>query len=160
MTDGSGFSTRLATVADAGVIGYQRHRMFVDSGQTDDQRMERIIAEFVPWVRKHLEDGSYIGWLVEQDGRVVAGAGLWLMDFPPHWLHEASLRAYLLNFYVSPDVRGQGLAGELLKLAVDESDRRGIEVVTLHASKFGRPIYERFGFEATNEMMLRRGPVK
>lgn len=160
MTEGSGFTTRVATAADAEVIGEHRHRMFVDSGQTDDERMWAVIAKFVPWVRRRLEDGSYIGWLVEKDGRVVAGAGLWLMDFPPHWMHEDSVRAYLLNFYVDPAVRGHGLAGELLKLAVDESDRRGIEVVTLYASKFGRPIYERFGFEATNEMMLRRHPVK
>jgi hypothetical protein len=27
-------------------------------------------------------------------------------------------------------------------------------VVSLHASEFGRPLYERNGFEATNEMML------
>jgi predicted GNAT family N-acyltransferase len=91
---------------------------------------------------------------------VVAGAGLWLMDFPPHWMHEGAVRAYLLNFYVDAEVRGHRLAGQLLKLAVDESDRRRIEVVTLHASKFGRPIYERFGFEATNEMMLRRRLVE
>jgi len=157
MTADFGITTRLATAADAEVIGEHRQRMFVDSGQTDNERMETVIAEFVPWVRRRLEDGSYIGWLVERDGRVVGGAGLWLMDFPPHWMDEGSVRAYLLNFYIDPEVRGHGLAGMLLKLAVDESDRRGIEVVTLHASKFGRPIYERFGFESTNEMMLRRG---
>jgi hypothetical protein len=28
-------------------------------------------------------------------------------------------------------------------------------VVTLHASKFGRPVYERFGFNQHNEMVLR-----
>jgi len=27
-------------------------------------------------------------------------------------------------------------------------------VVSLHASRMGRPIYERNGFEGTNEMML------
>jgi hypothetical protein len=28
-------------------------------------------------------------------------------------------------------------------------------VVTLHASKFGKPIYEKNGFKQTNEMMLK-----
>jgi GNAT superfamily N-acetyltransferase len=154
------FETRLATVEDAELIAQQRRNMFVDAGQADNAELQPMMENFVRWVRPKLEDGSYVGWLTSEGGRVVAGAGMWLMDFPPHWMDEGSVRAYLLNFYVDPEVRGRGLAGQLLKLAVDESDRRGIEVVTLHASKFGRPIYERFGFEATNEMMLRRTRVK
>jgi GNAT superfamily N-acetyltransferase len=65
------------------------------------------------------------------------------------------VRAYLLNFYVDPAFRGHGLAHALLKTAVGEARRRGIKVVSLHASRFGRPLYERNGFEATNEMILR-----
>jgi hypothetical protein len=39
------------------------------------------------------------GWLAELDGRIVGGAGLWLMEFPPGWMDEKPLRAYLLNFW-------------------------------------------------------------
>ena len=153
-TDGM-FQTRLATVADAELIGEQRHRMFVDSGQTDDAQMMKVIARFVPWVRAKLEDGSYVGWLTSKDGQVVAGAGMWLMEFPPHWMHEQPVRAYLLNFYVDPEFRGQGLAYSLLKTVVEETRRREIKVVSLHASVFGKPLYERNGFELSNEMILR-----
>jgi ribosomal protein S18 acetylase RimI-like enzyme len=149
------FTTRLATVADAELIGEQRQRMFVDSGQADDARMEVVIAKFVPWVKTKLEDGSYVGWLTSEGGRVVAGAGLWLMDFPPHWMDAEPVRAYLLNFYVDPEFRGNGLAHALLKTTVAEAKRRGIKVVSLHASKYGKPLYERNGFELSNEMMLR-----
>jgi GNAT superfamily N-acetyltransferase len=149
------FETRLATVADAELIGAQRHRMFVDSGQADDERMQTVIAKFIPWVRAKLEDGSYVGWLSSEDGRVVAGAGMWMMDFPPHWMDAEPVRAYLLNFYVDPAFRGHGLAYALLKTAVGAARLRGIKVVLLHASRSGRPLYKRNGFEATNEMILR-----
>jgi GNAT superfamily N-acetyltransferase len=96
-----------------------------------------------------------VGWLVEEEGRMVAGAGMWLMDFPPHWMDAEPVRAYLLNFYVDPAFRGRGLAYRLLKTAVDDARRRGIKVVSLHASKFGKPLYERNGFEPANEMILR-----
>lgn len=46
------------------------------------------------------------------------------------------------------------LIGALLKLAVNEAEQRGIRVVSLHASKFGKPVYERSGFEPTSEMIL------
>jgi ribosomal protein S18 acetylase RimI-like enzyme len=76
------------------------------------------------------------------------------MDFPPHWMDSGPVRAYLLNFYVDPAFRGRGYARELLETAVGDARRRGIKVVSLHASKFGRPLYESSGFETTNEMRL------
>jgi GNAT superfamily N-acetyltransferase len=149
------FETRLATVADAELIARHRRSMFVDAGQAEDAKLQAMVENFIVWVRPRLSDGSYVGWLVEEDGRVAAGAGMWLMDFPPHWMDAEPLRAYLLNFYVDPAFRGQGLAYELLTTAVNDARRRGIKVVSLHASKFGKPLYERNGFESTNEMILR-----
>ena len=152
---GQMFETRLATVADAGLIAEQRCRMFVDAGQGDGVSLDAMKANFEVWVRPRLEGGSYIGWLVQEDERVVAGAGMWLMDFPPHWMDAMPLRAYLLNFYVEPEFRGHGLAYALLKASVEEARRRGIKVISLHASKFGKPLYERNGFGVSNEMLLR-----
>ena len=149
------FETRLATVADAELIARHRRSMFVDAGQAEDAKLQTMMENFVVWVRPRLSDGSYVGWLVKEDGRVVAGAGMWLIDFPPHWMDAEPVRAYLLNFYVDPGCRGRGLACDLLKTAVEEARGRGIKVVSLHASKFGKPLYIRNGFEPTNEMILR-----
>ena len=58
------------------------------------------------------------------------------------------------------DLRQQSVSNALTKLvalAVDEAKARGIKVVTLHASKFGRPVYEQYGFRPSTEMMLRPG---
>ena len=149
------FETRLATVEDAGLIARQRRQMFVDAGQAEDAGLQEMMENFVVWVRPRLMDGSYVGWMAEDEGRVVAGAGMWMMEFPPHWMDAQPLRAYLLNFYVEPEARGQGLAYRLLKTSVEAARGRGVKVVSLHASKFGRPIYERNGFEESTEMMLR-----
>jgi GNAT superfamily N-acetyltransferase len=149
------FETRVATAADAELIAEHRRSMFAEMGHSDRESLQGMMDSFIPWVRERLADGRYVGWLVVADGeQVVAGGGMWLMDFPPHWRDVQPLRAYLLNFYVAPEVRGRGLAFALLRTAVMEARRRGIKVVALHASDAGRPIYERSGFEATNEMML------
>ena len=124
-------------------------------GQADDEKMLAMVASFIPWVPERLKADTYVGWFWEEDGRVVAGAGMWLIDFPPHWMDAEPVRAYLLNFYVEPGFRGQGLAYKLLKTALDDARRRRIKVVSLHASSFGKPLYERNGFEPTNEMILR-----
>jgi len=150
------FETRLAVAGDAELIAHQRMRMFLDAGQSEDHaQMQVMMRNFVVWVRPRLADGSYVGWIVEESERAVAGAGMWLMDFPPHWMDAAPVRAYLLNFYVDPEFRGKGLAFDLLRRSVEEARRLGVKVVSLHASKFGRPLYERNGFQGSNEMLLR-----
>jgi GNAT superfamily N-acetyltransferase len=147
------FETRVAAEADAEVIAEHRWKMFAEMGHGDEESMQAMVRNFVPWVRERLKDGRYLGWLIVEGERVVAGGGTWLMDFPPHWRDPEAQRAYLTNFYVMPEARGRGLAHRLLKTAVLDARRRGIKVVALHASTAGRPIYERNGFEGTNEMM-------
>jgi ribosomal protein S18 acetylase RimI-like enzyme len=146
---------RLATVADAEAIAEQRLRMFADAGVAEESAMGPMTKNFVEWVRPRLADGTYMGWLVEEHGQLVAGAGLWVIDWPPHFMDDQPQRAYLLNFYVAPEMRRRGLARDLLALAVTEAKARGIKVVTLHASKFGKPVYEQAGFKISNEMILR-----
>ena len=147
---------RRATVADAKAIGQMRVRMFVDAEVVFQVPQETMAENFVAWVRPKLEDGSYVGWIAEEQHVAVAGAGLWVMEWPPHFLHAEPERGYLLNFYVAPEMRRQGLARKLLQLSIDEAKARGIQVVTLHASKFGKPLYEQTGFVLSNEMRLQR----
>jgi GNAT superfamily N-acetyltransferase len=146
--------TRRATVADAEAIARQRLRMFADAGMAEEAAMGPMTTNFADWVRPRLADGSYVGWLVEEGEQLIAGAGLWVIEWPPHFMDAKPQRAYLLNFYVAPEMRRRGLAHELLALAVAEAKERGIKVVTLHASQFGKPVYEQAGFTMSNEMML------
>jgi hypothetical protein len=45
----------------------------------------------------------------------------------------------------------------LLDLCIAEAHGRGIGVLSLHASDEGRPLYERVGFKAGNEMQRKPG---
>lgn len=146
---------RRATDADAVLITAHRHSMFTDNDFTTEERLDTMDANFLPWVRERLADGRYVGLLLEEDGIALASAGIHFNDFPPHFLHVEAGRAYLLNFYTAAEARGRGYAKQLLAACVDECRARGVNVVVLHASPFGRPIYEKFGFTQTNEMMLK-----
>lgn len=152
---------RRATLADADLITTHRHIMFADNDFQPPPDFATMNAHFATWIRKHLADETYIGLFLEDDEthNVVAGAGIYLLDWPPHFMDPASpVRAYLLNFYTAPKARGRGLATQLLDACVKECLARNIGVITLHASKFGRPIYEKYGFTANNEMILRPEP--
>jgi len=147
-------TTRRATVDDAEIITHHRNRMFLDMGVPDGASHRAAMANFRPWIVRKLQSSEYLGWFATHQDRVVAGGGLLLLDFAPSFKDPGTLRGHLLNFYVEPEFRSQGLGRTLLELAMAETRERRIGVVTLHASQFGRPLYESFGFAQSNEMMF------
>lgn len=145
--------TRTATVADAATITHHRRRMFVDAGRQNNQVLDVMSQHFKPWVERMIHEGKYLGWLTEEAGKIVAGAGLLLLDWPPHPLDPRSTqRGYLLNVYVEPEYRRRKLASHLIEFALSEARRRKIRVVALHSTDEGRALYASNGFRQTNEM--------
>ena len=145
--------TRPATAADAAILTHHRHRMFVDAGRRDNPVLHVMSQHFEPWVVRMINEGKYLGWLTEDDGKVVAGAGLLLLDWPPHPLDpRQDKRGYLLNVYVEPEHRRQKLASHLIDQALAEAHKQKIRVVALHSTDAGKPLYESNGFRRTNEM--------
>jgi ribosomal protein S18 acetylase RimI-like enzyme len=145
--------TRLAVAADAPLITRHRRRMFVDAGRRDDPVLQIMSEAHEPWVARAIAEGRYLGWLTEDDGKVVAGAGLLLLEWPPHPLDPRStVRGYLCNVYVEPSHRRQRLASHLIEMALAEARRRYIRVVALHSTEEARRLYEANGFRTTNEM--------
>ena len=150
-------SPRPATAADLDVLVRHRVRMFADMGFASDDGFAALAAASRTWFIDALAAGRYLGWLVapaDAPSEIVAGSGLLLHEWPPGIRDAGTTRAYILNVYTEPEHRGHGLATLLTRAAIDEARRRRIRVVTLHASDEGAPLYQRLGFEETNEMRL------
>ena len=92
--------------------------------------------------------GEYMGWLALEDaGQVIAGAGLIMLDWPPDPLDPTpEHRGSLQNVYVEPEHRRKRLASQLIELALAEARSRRVQVVALHSTEAGRPLYENNGF--------------
>ncbi len=107
------------------------------------------------WARARLRSGELVGFIVETSaGERVASACLWLMPTQPRPLWKGTVAPYLMSMYTEVPHRGHGHATRLTRAAVQWSRRHGYSVLLLHASKFGRRIYESEGFQPTNEMRL------
>jgi GNAT superfamily N-acetyltransferase len=128
--------------------------MFRAMGFTDEGALDAMEATSYPFIKAGLEDGSYRGWLIEVEGRVVAGGGLVVVGYPstPHDLNPR--RAWILNLYTEPEYRGRGFARAILEVTVGWCRAQGFGWVSLHASDAGRRLYETMGFKPTNEMSL------
>ena len=145
---------RQAGINDAEILIAHRRAMFFEMGHTDEPALDRMTAAFRPWLLARLATEEYLAWVAAASDSIVGGAGLWLMDWPPHMIGPGARRGNILNVYTDPSRRRQGIARALMEVAVDWCRHHGIRAVILHASDDGRPLYESLGFRPTNEMRL------
>jgi GNAT superfamily N-acetyltransferase len=61
--------------------------------------------------------------------------------------HDAGGDCAIWNVATAPAARGRGLSTALMRRALADAARRGCETSTLQATKLGRPVYERVGYE-------------
>jgi GNAT superfamily N-acetyltransferase len=148
-------TVRPGTLADAEAIAAHRRAMFSDMGHQDAAALDAMAAAFLPWVRQKMTSGEYLAWLaVSPDGSIVAGLGLWLMDWPPHMIGLGAPRGNVLNVYTDLPFRRQGIARQLMIVALDWCRANGIRALILHASDNAKRLYDSLGFESTNEMRI------
>lgn len=120
-----------------------------------DSQQAMFIETYARWLAGAMNRGLYYGYVAEAQDRVVAGAGLMLLEWGPTHLGESAFRGRVVNVFVEPTFRRQGLARALVQQCLEMARSRGIHQVGLSTSEMARGFYEELGFlPATSEMIL------
>jgi GNAT superfamily N-acetyltransferase len=143
---------RTVALKDVETICGHRRRMFEEAGVAAET-LDAMGEAFPAWPTARIEDGSYFGYMVEDEGAIVGGIGLRLIDWPPSpWHPTVDKRGYILNLYVDQAHRGRGVAKAMMAKADERFRELGVTYEILHATVMGRPLYEKLGWGATTEM--------
>lgn len=145
---------RQGTLDDLDVVVRHRVGMFRDMGIPEAQ-----LAIVEPAARAYFQQaiptGYYRAFLAETaEHRVVSGGGIVILDWPGSASDTGGTKAMILNMYTEADYRRRGLARRVMQAMLDWCREAGYRTVSLHASQYGRPLYESMGFKPTNEMRL------
>ena len=150
---------RQATAGDAPTIARHRVSMFRDMGQVPtDTLAAELLERSTSSLDALLRQGSYVGWFaVDEDGRVLAGVGAHIKPQLPRISHDGAAVdtgavPLVVNVYTEFEWRGRGIARALMNRLMEWAGFQGFDRVLLHASEFGRPLYQSLGFVPSNEM--------
>jgi GNAT superfamily N-acetyltransferase len=146
---------RPATPADLPEILRHRRGMYESMGYTNAGALSAMLSTCEPYLASTLANGSFRCWLAEEGPRIAGGGAILINPWPSHPYDLECRRATILNVYVYPRFRRQGIARRLMQTMVDWCREQQFAVVYLHASDEGRPLYEKMGFEPTTEMRLK-----
>lgn len=141
---------RRAEVRDIPVLADLRKKQLIDEGQKPDLDMD---YELTDYFEKKMSDGSLVEWVAEEDERIIATGAIIFMDFPPSFTNKTGKQGYIANMYTDPDFRGRGIASEILERLAKEARERHIYKLILYASKWGRPVYQKYGFRDAGAWM-------
>jgi len=148
---------RLATLNDIPILIELRKQQLIDEGLPPitniDMNIDRQLSDYFTAT---ISDGSFISWVMENDGEIIATSGLCFYSLPPNYSNPTGRTAYITNMYTKPEYRRKGIAAELLNMVIDEAKSRGYKVIRLHTSEYGKSIYERAGFTNTDGYMALR----
>jgi GNAT superfamily N-acetyltransferase len=146
---------RSANPDDIPEILRQRRNMYLDMGYEDSPALSGMLSACEPYLSQALSNGSFCGWQVLLDENVVGGGAVVISPWPSHPYDLECRRATILNVYVYPQFRRQGIARQLMETMISWCREKKFAAVYLHASNDGRHLYEALGFEPTTEVKLK-----
>ncbi len=123
--------------------------------QLDDEEEHpqvNIDSQVHAYFSQHLNH-DLIQYLMEEDGKIIATAGIQFLSFPPGFFNPIGTRGYICSVYTDPAYRGNGYATQLLDHLVSEARNHDVTRLFLEASVWGKPVYKKYGFVDAGAMM-------
>ena len=153
---------RLARSSDCRGLAEMRYRFRTETGLATETK-SRFLRRCTSWMRKHFRSGSYPWrcWVIDDGKQLLGHVCVQLFEKMPNPVSEPEAHAYLTNFYVVPEMRGQGLGRKLLNKALSWCRAQGADAVILWATAESKSLYRRCGLlEPTDILQLRRGSLR
>lgn len=115
-------------------------------------------AEFVRrcslWMQERLGLGKlWRCWIAEQDKAAVGHLWVQLIEKIPNPTSEPEYHAYITNFYVREEARGQGAGSLLLSAALDWCKALDVHAAILWPTERSRSLYLRHGFDVRADLL-------
>ncbi len=144
-----------ATLDDVDALVDFRLKFLADRAGSERAPDEELIAKNLrEYFREAMPRGTFLAWLAERDGAVVATSGMVIWQIPPNNSVPTGRMGYILNMYTVPEARRRGICTALLEKMIEEARALGLSRVHLHASRPGEGIYRRRGFVEPSDVEL------
>lgn len=117
-----------------------------DYGDISKDQLTQISEKLPCYYRKHLNNDLFV-YVCRDDDDIVSCCFLYIAEKPSNPTFINGKIGTVLNVYTKPEYRRKGLAGNLLKLLLSDSEKMELDYVELKATDSGYNLYKSIGFE-------------
>jgi GNAT superfamily N-acetyltransferase len=148
---------RRATVDDVATLAEMR-RDFTDEHPPAGRRRADYEESFRALVEPGIRDGSWVVWVADVAGEIVAHAFVTLVEKVPRPVEAPSCLGYLTNVYVRPSHRNHGIGARVLAEVTKWAQADGLELLIVWPSEESVSLYTRQGFLASEQPLVWTNP--
>ena len=144
----------VATLAELPRIVEMKMAMFDEAGHRDllnDNAISLVLNDY----ERVYREGIAAHFVARDNGEIIASAGAFIKSDLPFCYFDPAIYGFIGDVFTEKAYRGRGISTVLNKDALKWLKIKGVLMVRLLASEAGRPIYERLGFQPTDEMALK-----
>lgn len=130
----------------AGLTDIRMAYLLEDFPEMSAETAEHIRAGLPKYYAEHLER-DFFAYIAEEDEKAVGSAFLVVKAMPPNSNFPNGRIGDVLNVYVRPEYRRQGIAKALMELLITDAKALELDYIELKASADGYPLYKKLGFK-------------
>ncbi len=130
----------------SGLIELRIEYLLEDYGDLSEDRLTIITNNLQSYFKYHLNKDLF-AFVCRDTDRIVSCCFLCVSEKPPNPTFINGKTGTILNVYTKPEYRKNGIAGKLIKMLLDESEKTGLDYVELKATESGYNLYKSIGFE-------------
>lgn len=147
---------REARLDEDSLIAKYFYQLWIDNDVPTDSIQSNWLDITLEFINRSRQDLYYQAFVAELDHTVIGSVSCQLFaGLYPLALEESYRKyGYIWNVYVESPHRGQGVGKKLTSRAVEYLKSIQCTRVILHASPWGKPVYDSLGFSDSNEMRL------
>ena len=115
---------------------------------------EEFVQRCSLWMQARLREGSlWRCWIAQRGDTPVGHVWVQLIEKIPNPVIEPEYHAYVTNFYVCEEARGQGIGSKLLSAALDWIKAQDVQAIILWPTPQSRSLYLRHGFAVREDLL-------
>lgn len=114
---------------------------------------KRLLVRNRQYYRRAVAEGRHMAVVAAVDGTDVGCGALCLSEELPSPDNPSGRNAYLMNIYVRPEYRGQGVGHTIVRWLVAKARELDCDKIFLETTAGARPLYKSIGFTDFPDMM-------
>lgn len=144
---------RRAASSDGPALARLRWDFRAEEGEIPIEDSREFLSRFLEHFWRGLDTGTWVHWLVEEDGAILGHMAVQVHDGVPHPGTLRNRWGWLTNCYTIPEARSLGHGGRLLAAIREWAAGEGLDLLLVSPSERSVPFYARAGFGPAGEWL-------
>jgi len=142
---------RKANLSEVNLLVEYRIRFLREfQGEQSEENEAYLHEQLNAYFREAIENETFVAFFAEYEQMTIGFSGMMIQSIPGNFNLPDGRQGNILNMYMLPDFRRNGICTKLIELLIKEGKRIGLQKFLLHTSDDRLELYKQYGFKESD----------